>query len=198
MNAVTPLSAPRLEQPDGSPPGAPRRSRRRIVSAARELFLGRSYADVSTDLIAGTAGVSKSTLYAHFRSKEDLFAEIMECEIAALGARVGRCGASRGDMQAKLARIARSCLDLLLSPEATALHRIAVAEAPKFPEMGRRFHELGPKPLVRAVAAVLKRGQASGYLRTSDPEIAALHFLALIQGDLVLRGSLALARPGRE
>jgi TetR/AcrR family transcriptional regulator, mexJK operon transcriptional repressor len=175
-----------------------RGSRRRILSAARTLFLERSYADVSTDLIACTAGVSKSTLYAHFGSKEDLFTAIMDSEIAALAARTRRCSAAVGDVRTMLTRVGRDCLDLLLSPEAIALHRTAVSIAPKLPEIARRYHELGPKPLVDLVAAILTRGQAKGQLRMSDPEIAAMHFLTLIQGDLVLRRSLAVTIPTRE
>ena len=51
--------------------------RRQIVAAAESLFLAHGYGAVSMDAIAKRAGVSKATLYAHFASKDALFAGIM-------------------------------------------------------------------------------------------------------------------------
>ena len=53
---------------------APRRSRsrERILEAAYELFSTRGIRAVGTEEILTTAGVSRSTLYRHFRTKQDL------------------------------------------------------------------------------------------------------------------------------
>lgn len=44
----------------------------RILTTAAELFSGHAYADVSVDQIAQQAGITKMTLYQHFRSKDEL------------------------------------------------------------------------------------------------------------------------------
>src|SRR5579859_8268673 len=48
-----------------------------ILGAARELFLDAGYGNTSMDAVAKHAGVSKSTLYAHFQNKEQLFGAVV-------------------------------------------------------------------------------------------------------------------------
>ena len=49
-------------------------TRERIISAARALFYSDGIRGVSVDAVAAKAGVTKRTLYYHFRSKDDLVA----------------------------------------------------------------------------------------------------------------------------
>ncbi|MDO8879010.1 MAG: helix-turn-helix domain-containing protein [Pseudolabrys sp.] len=49
-------------------------TRARIVTAAGKLFYGHGIRGVSVDDVAARAGVTKRTLYYHFRSKDDLIA----------------------------------------------------------------------------------------------------------------------------
>ena len=41
-------------------------------------FLAHGYAATSMDRVASAAGVSKATIYSHFKDKADLFAAIMQ------------------------------------------------------------------------------------------------------------------------
>jgi TetR/AcrR family transcriptional regulator len=56
---------------------APAGGRKRILREATEKFVAGGYAAVSMQQIADAAGVTKATLYHHFRDKEDLFLEVM-------------------------------------------------------------------------------------------------------------------------
>ena len=49
-------------------------TRERIISAASALFYNDGIRGVSVDAVAAKAGVTKRTLYYHFRSKDDLVA----------------------------------------------------------------------------------------------------------------------------
>jgi AcrR family transcriptional regulator len=49
-------------------------TRDRIISAASKLFYSDGIKGVSVDAVAETAGLTKRTLYYHFRSKDDLVA----------------------------------------------------------------------------------------------------------------------------
>jgi len=53
-------------------------TRNRILEAADELFYRDGIRSVSVDTIAKKAGVTKRTLYYHFRSKDDLIAAYLE------------------------------------------------------------------------------------------------------------------------
>ncbi|WP_346895400.1 helix-turn-helix domain-containing protein [uncultured Roseibium sp.] len=52
-------------------------AREKIVDAASRLFYGEGIRAVSVDAIAAKAGVTKNTLYYHFKSKDDLVAEYL-------------------------------------------------------------------------------------------------------------------------
>src|SRR6218665_3889599 len=53
-------------------------TRDRIVSAASKLFYSEGIRAVSVDAVAEKAGITKRTLYYHFKSKDDLIAAYLE------------------------------------------------------------------------------------------------------------------------
>src|ERR1700740_2831658 len=53
-------------------------TRERIISAASKLFYSDGIRAVSVDAVAEKAGLTKRTLYYHFRSKDDLVAVYLE------------------------------------------------------------------------------------------------------------------------
>ena len=56
-------------------PGRPKDLEKRaaILQAAKQLFTTQGFDGTSMDAIAGLAGVSKLTVYSHYRDKERLF-----------------------------------------------------------------------------------------------------------------------------
>ena len=63
-------------------------TRRAILDAAYELFYRKGYARVGVDEVAALAKVTKRTLYYHFRSKDDLLAEVLNWQAQLADARV--------------------------------------------------------------------------------------------------------------
>jgi AcrR family transcriptional regulator len=53
-------------------------ARERILRTAYELFLKHGFTAVGVDRIVAEAGVAKTTLYRHFRSKNDLVVAVLE------------------------------------------------------------------------------------------------------------------------
>jgi hypothetical protein len=72
-------------------PDVPTTGRERLVAAAVELFYRSGFAAVGVDQIIAAAGVTKTTFYKHFESKDDLM-------VAAVPAarRVGGRGVAAG------------------------------------------------------------------------------------------------------
>jgi AcrR family transcriptional regulator len=68
-------------------------TRRAILEAAYELFYRHGFARVRLDAIAARAGVTKRTLYYHFRSKDDLLAAALASHSELALARIPRWGA---------------------------------------------------------------------------------------------------------
>lgn len=90
-------------------------TRTRIIAAAARLFYGRGIRSVSVDDVAAQAGVTKRTLYYHFRSKDDLIAAYLATRDApTIVIVMGWMDAAKGSLAdrleavfAQLARLAR-------------------------------------------------------------------------------------------
>lgn len=169
-----------------------------IVDAATQLFLGSGYGAVSMDAIAAEASVSKRTVYSHFENKETLFAAVMCHLCSRMGGPAPDEGIPDGPPEAVLVEFGRKLLTMLSSPQALALYRVVIAEAPRLPELGAVFYESGPRHFINMVAAYLTEQNAKGVLRVKDPQRAAAQFMAMIKDPLHLRLSLGVGpAPGQ-
>ena len=163
-----------------------------ILAAAKRSFLAGGFGAVSMDAIAREAGVSKATVYAHFAGKEELFGAVIGRECEHYFARFSVRELDPREVRASLIVLGRRFLELLLSPDALALHRIILAEVTRFPVLGEVFWGAGPERERVQIEAFLKRAIASGSLALADPRRAAEQFVALIRGDVQLRHLLRL------
>ncbi|NYZ11466.1 TetR/AcrR family transcriptional regulator [Azospirillum sp. RWY-5-1] len=158
-----------------------------ILDAAVRLFLDSGFGNVSMDMVARAAGVSKATLYAHFRSKDELFAAMMAQRCDGLMDGMG-CEALCGMPVAEaLTVIARRFFTLLLSPKTLAVHRVVLAESHRFPELARAFYESGPAVAIGRLSAFLADADRRGRLTVPDSELAAEQFLGMLKSHLHLR-----------
>lgn len=163
-----------------------------IVAAARRIFLEQGYGASSMDAIAQAAGVSKATVYAHFAGKEALFAAIIRSECRMRSSALLSSEIEALPIATALERIGRNFLDLVLSPQAVAVHRVVIAESGRFPELGRVFYDSGPRMLLGHLSAFLRRADERGTLAIPDPDIAAEQFLSMLKGEVHLRRILGL------
>jgi TetR/AcrR family transcriptional regulator, mexJK operon transcriptional repressor len=162
-----------------------------ILAAARQVFTERGYGAASMDAIARAAGVSKATLYAYFTGKEALFAAIIGGECGRFGPTL--CGDGDGDgdeprdVRADLLRIGGTFAELLLSPSTLAIYRVVIAEAPRFPELGRIFYESGPNAALTRLANYLQGATERGLIAVPEPRLAAEQLVGMIRGASHLR-----------
>lgn len=167
-----------------------------IRAAAERAFLASGFGAVSMDAIAREAGVSKATVYAHYRSKEELFgavvAHLSERRFHGFSAEA----LDPADIETSLLTIATRFLDLVLSPEAIALNRILIGEVTRFPVLGEVFWAAGPERTRVQVEAFLRRADTAGTLSVPDPRLAAEQFVALARGEIHLRSLLRLEDSG--
>lgn len=156
--------------------------RRDILKGAGEVFLSAGYGAASMDAVADAAGVSKMTVYRYFPGKEALFAGLLEdmCSRIVddeLGAEL-----EAAEPADALRAFAEKTLDVIYAPDTVALHRIVIAEAGRFPELGRLFYDSGPAPHVATLADYFADREDDPLLRISDPVEDAEAFLSLVRG----------------
>jgi AcrR family transcriptional regulator len=102
-------------------------TRSALIATARRLFAERGFADVGTEEIVRSAGVTRGALYHHFRDKQDLFRAAFEQLEAELAKRVAEGALAGPDAWEALAAGSEMFLDVCLEPE---VQRIALLDAP--------------------------------------------------------------------
>jgi TetR/AcrR family transcriptional regulator, mexJK operon transcriptional repressor len=163
-----------------------------ILAAAKRTFLESGFGAVSMDTIAREAGVSKATVYAHFAGKEELFGAVIGSECERYLAEFSAAELDPRDVRASLTVLGRRFLELVLSPEGIALHRIILGEVTRFPLLGQVFWRAGPERQRVQIEVFLRSAAASGTLSFRDTRLAAEQFLSLVRGEIQLRQLLRL------
>lgn len=166
----------------------------RILAAATEEFLQHGFDGTSMDRVAHRATVSKVTVYTHFRSKEALFAVIVDGLAGGLVRSIEELAVAEMHPGPALRLFGRRYLALALAPSSLALHRMVVAEAARIPALGPAIFASGPAQVVDGLASFLSRSKA---LRLSNPRLAAEQFLGMVLGHSQLR-LLLNADPGTD
>ncbi|WP_244185514.1 TetR/AcrR family transcriptional regulator [Ectopseudomonas oleovorans] len=156
-----------------------------VLRAARNVFLTRGFSAATTDMIQREAGVSKSTVYAHYANKEALFTAVIEAECASFTNTVHGIEFRPGKLRETLTMLAKAYLDIVLSPGGLALFRVVIAEGQRFPRLARTFYLAGPQVMTTMVAEQLANAAASGEVDLGEigRETAANLFINLVRGE---------------
>ncbi|MET4678753.1 TetR/AcrR family transcriptional regulator [Stenotrophomonas rhizophila] len=160
--------------------------REAILSIAIDVFLEKGFEGTSMSDIAARVGGSKRTLYGYFPSKEALFVEAVR---------------STGE---ELFQPLFDEFEHLDTPLPLALRRFgqgmsqAHSEGPILhllramigvagrSDVGKKFFEQGPRHGEQILARYLSAQMDAGALKVSDPLLAARHFVALLQAEVLL------------
>jgi TetR/AcrR family transcriptional regulator, mexJK operon transcriptional repressor len=156
------------------------RKHRAIVEAAAAAFLSKGYAGTNMDEIAAGAAVSKRTVYRHFADKDALFGEIVLAttnEMSGLVRALAENLAESDTIQEDLDELAHRFLSALMQPRLVQLRRLIIANADRFPEVGRAWYEKGFARALASLAASFQRLAERRLLRVADPLLAAHHFV---------------------
>ena len=175
--------------PDSFPPRGHEAKRASIMDAACSVFCREGFAGANIDLIAAEAGVSRQTVYNHHGDKEKLFVAVVRDLTERCNAGIFTTLASFPDrpaaIEADLVRFAvcmnRNCL---CNRDGKALRKLIQAEGERYPELFAVWREQGPGRTWPALAARFARLALAGHLALDDPDIAARHFMALVNAEL--------------
>lgn len=152
-------------------------TRAAILAAAEHVFADGGLEGARMEAIAAEAGVNKALLYYYFRSKEELYAAILEGHLQDFSQRALEILASD--------RSARSTL-----LEYMTLHFDFLSQRPYFPRLiqrlmttaeqpARRLFQEYSAPVYRKLVHVIERGVRAGELRPVDSHHTVYSLVAL-------------------
>jgi TetR/AcrR family transcriptional repressor of mexJK operon len=150
-----------------------------VLHAAGDLFLAQGLQQVSMDAVAERAGVSKQTVYSHFRGKDELFKAVIAAKVGSYGFEEPDLPVA-ADLTTTLQTLGIRVLELIYDPDVIAIKRVVIAEAAAQPALAALFFESGPGATVGAVRALLERAVATGGLHVADIGHAAWVFLGMV------------------
>jgi AcrR family transcriptional regulator len=163
-----------------------------ILAAAAEVFKESGFEGASMAEISARVGGSKGTLYAYFKSKEELFVGVMHQEAKKqFDPALDALDSDTGDLETTLRMLGEKAVGFLCQNSSIQTHRMILAESGRS-DIGRRFHEEGPKIGMQRIAAFMKKQMGAGRLRQSDPMLATLQLFALLGCETVTPMMLGL------
>ena len=152
----------------------------RIIAAARKLFVASNYADVTTDMIATAAEVTKGGLYHHFPSKEQLYITMMLDDLERKRLLFAAAVASEGTCRDRLERLTRDFLEL--SYEERELTRLVRRDINVFGGEERdHLVRAYQRALPERVEEIIECGIRDGELAPGDARILSWSFVALVE-----------------
>ena len=129
--------------------------------------------------------MSKQTLYKYFADKQHLFAEIILDTtvqvVDGLSSAVASTLQDAQDVRQALRDLADGLLRGLLQPDVLRLRRLVIAEADRFPEVGRAWFDRGFDRALVILGEAMRGLADRGLLHNlSDPTLAAYQFAGLV------------------
>ncbi|MGX1176465.1 MULTISPECIES: TetR/AcrR family transcriptional regulator [Pseudomonas] len=156
------------------------RKREAILQAAIAEFRSSGFEITSMDKIAATAGVSKRTVYNHFPSKEELFAEILNRLWNSITAEQDMPYSSQTPLREQLQTLLQAKLHLLADENFLDLARIAIAATIHSPERAQDMvSRMGQRE--EGLTVWIRQAQADGRLKPVEPAFAAQQMHGLLK-----------------
>ena len=115
-----------------------------FLSAAREVFQQKGFAEATLDDVIALSGGSRQTLYALFGGKQGLFEALVTETCWSIFGKLPPERLASQSPDLVLTEVGVRYLEIVLSPPALNLTRLVVAEAARIPEIAETYWRLGP------------------------------------------------------
>lgn len=145
-----------------------------ILDAALHVFTRHGFDAARMDDIAAAANISKGAVYLYFDGKEALLRGLIEREVAPVAAHVSALAEAGGDdPKATIARVIETAAAMTDSPRMMATPRLVLSVAPRFAEIAEHYRRRVVDIAIGAIAALHRRGVATGVFRDVDSDAVA-------------------------
>jgi AcrR family transcriptional regulator len=153
-----------------------RRTRRRLLDAAEVVFAEHGFHDASIVRIVERAGVAQGTFYIYFRSKQEIFEELVADLNSRLREEMSKGAAAGGGDRLEAERRGFAAF-FRFTAEHPALFRVIREAEFIAPEAMRRHYE----KIIEGYARALESAMATGEVEPCDPTVLAWALIAVGQ-----------------
>ncbi len=151
-----------------------------ILEAAALLFLKEGYGAASINKLISRIGGSKATVYAYFENKERLFEAVVENIVDEIPVFINDVQLDDVTLHDGLVAISERLLEIVTSPRHLALSRLVIAEADKFPEIGRIYYERAPHHICVVLTAFIKEQTSKEGFKIIRPQELVESFTGMV------------------
>jgi len=157
-------------------------TKRKIFEAALRIFSEKGYAGATMDDVISVAGVSKGSIYWHFKSKRELFIELLDFWFEGLIGQLEAIFRGGGSAIERIHRCAEISMNITTEDDLflrafMEFFNVGLKD-PKFRENLKRNY----KKMTDLTAEVIREGIASGEFGVSDAERNAVAIIAYLDG----------------
>lgn len=170
---------------------------REILHAARDLFLSHGYERTSMAMVTYAASVSKTTLYARYATKADLFRATVLLTVERIANQtLNTSGRDAHELEPGLKLFGYEAMRISLAPFWSGYERLVYSEGTRFPELTGAVVERTQVGIQTITAFIQACADREGALLTDPEGVAATYVLSLrgFYTAAVLRG----LTPGEE
>lgn len=174
--------------------GRPKDSAKReaILAAARSLFASQPFDLVSMEAVAAQAGVSKMTVYSHFRDKETLFETIVSSTASDMIAALSTPDHD-AELRDRLIAVGFSFLSVILGSDICRMAHTLPGALRANRELAVRFYAAGPGRVRGALASMIDAAVERDELVVDDLAKAADDLVSLWEGSVPAKIAFGLA-----
>ncbi len=155
-------------------------TRGRLLNAAKKVFSERGYHNAQISHIIDEAGVARGTFYLYFKSKEEIFKELLEEVVAELKERIKVIDLSQDPKEQVIENIA-SVIEFALEERELAKIVLLRNSDPELFSLINEFFE----EVTHIIRGSLDKGVALGLLRECDTELLARAVVGAIKEVIV-------------
>lgn len=153
---------------------------REVLHAARDLFLSHGYERTSMAMVTYAAGVSKTTLYARYATKADLFRATVLLTVERITTQtLNPVGHDAHELEHGLKLYGYEALRISLEPYWSGYERLVYSEGARFPELTGAVAERTEIGIETIAAFIQACADGDGAFLTDAQGVAAAYVLSL-------------------
>ena len=154
--------------------------REEILDVSKEILIREGFSKMSMRRIAKQANVSATSIYLHFKNKDDLLLTLIEESIDNLKSALIEVLDSSADLINQLELIAHRYVDYALKnpQEYEIIYMVRPEEMPKYPK--EKFRDV--RSAYELIAEIIREGERKEHIEVEDSLISAYTLWAQIHG----------------